>query len=152
MCDDAVLQKVDVTALHGETSYIYLPYDKAEKVLRIEDEYLKYWKGVFEKKIEFHGDWLEVQHISFGKDLRWMCFNAEMAGAYGEYIKSLDSNCLPLGYCNGMIGYVATRQQIEEGGYEALNFIVFFQKPHPFQGEIETTIKDQTAKMLKGEK
>jgi len=60
---------------------------------------------------------------------------------YQQFIKSLrDEDILPLGYCNGMPGYLPTAEQIREGGYESSGSCRYFGLAGPFQVELETEI------------
>jgi hypothetical protein len=50
------------------------------------------------------------------------------------YIKQLSQGgTLPLGYSNGMVGYVPTAAQIAEGGYEGDSSSVSFGLPAPLR-------------------
>lgn len=47
---------------------------------------------------------------------------------------------LPLGYSNGMLGYIPTAQQILEGGYESKDSLYVFSYSSPFVLESEESI------------
>jgi hypothetical protein len=47
---------------------------------------------------------------------------------------------LPVAYTNGMIGYVPTRRQIEEGGYESAEAFRYYGHPAPFADTAEAAV------------
>lgn len=94
---------------------------------------------------------LEVQILQVGHDLLFLGFNGEMVQEYGLEVKRMNWNALPMGYSNGMIGYVPTSIQLREGGYEAEDFIYYFGLPAPFQPIIEEVIKKEIKNMMDGE-
>lgn len=49
-----------------------------------------------------------------------------------------------VGYCNDMLGYLCTRRQYSEGGYETGAY-VYFQRPAPFQNEEEALLQGTQA-------
>jgi hypothetical protein len=84
---------------------------------------------------------LELTFLRLAKGLSFLAMNAEMVVEYGLYVKQRFHGCvLPLGYSNGMIGYVPTAAQISEGGYEARDSFMYFGLPAPFDRLIETEI------------
>jgi hypothetical protein len=94
---------------------------------------------------------LEITKIDLFDHFCLMTMNAEMVAEYGNFIKSLagqHQHIMPVGYCNGMIGYVPTRIQLQEGGYESVDFIYAFGLPSPFAYEIEGIIKKQLIKLI----
>jgi predicted metal-binding transcription factor (methanogenesis marker protein 9) len=116
------------------------------KVLEIWKEHVaKHWK----KNRELD---LEMQFLQFGNELSFVCFSGEMVQKYGVFVKENIPNSLALGYCNGMVGYVPTRTQIREGGYESEDFIYYFGLPAPFQEGIEEIILHSIKNNLVGDK
>ncbi len=91
-----------------------------------------YWGTTTETILEIHA--LQIGPYSF------IAFSGEMVQAYGAALKQLGNDVVPLGYSNGMTGYIPTAQQLSEGGYEAEDFIFYFGLPAPFQPSIEKTI------------
>ncbi|WP_257348944.1 neutral/alkaline non-lysosomal ceramidase N-terminal domain-containing protein [Pseudalkalibacillus decolorationis] len=84
---------------------------------------------------------LELTFVEFGRELSFLAMNAEMVVEYGLLVKKEFSNCvLPIPYSNGMIGYIPTARQIEEGGYEANESIYYFGLPSQFSMCIEDNI------------
>lgn len=87
---------------------------------------------------------LELSSIVLGRQLRFIGFNAEVSVEYGLYIKRRSGgSTLPLGYTNGMIGYLVTAQQLVEGGYEPLESYRYLYRAGPFTSDVETAVKSK---------
>lgn len=85
---------------------------------------------------------LELTCLKLADDLALLAANAELSGAYGQFVTSaFGGRVLPVCYSNGMIGYVATADQIAGGGYEALDFIYYFGQPAPLQPQAEIQVR-----------
>jgi hypothetical protein len=84
---------------------------------------------------------LEITRLDIADGLSLLTINAEVVVEYGLFVKSRSSGkVLPIGYSNGMIGYVPTAKQIKEGGYEAGTSIYYFGLPAPFDYSIESKV------------
>lgn len=66
-----------------------------------------------------------------------IAFSGEPSVFYQRLVKSFSEEILPLGYSNGLPGYLPTAKQIEEGGYESFDSCPYFSLPGPFQGSVE---------------
>lgn len=84
---------------------------------------------------------LEVGSLVVSGSVRLLTLDAEPVTEYGSFGKSLSNACLPIGYTNGMIGYLADDRQLAEGGYEAAGFAPHFGLPSPFAIGIESIVK-----------
>jgi hypothetical protein len=70
-----------------------------------------------------------------------LCFitcNAEVVVEFGFLARKC--GLIPLGYTNGMIGYVTTARQLEEGGYESRGAFPYFRMPAPFSNATESLL------------
>lgn len=78
---------------------------------------------------------LTFQRIDLADELGLIAIGAEMGVDYGHFIKSLGEkkSWIPVGYANGLIGYVCPAYQYEEGGLS--RFIV---RCLPFGFSIQT--------------
>lgn len=86
---------------------------------------------------------LEVSYLELADSLAFLAMNAEVVVEYGIWIKScFAGKVLPIPYSNGMIGYIPTAIQTEEGGYEAEESTYYFGLPSPFSATIEKQIKN----------
>jgi hypothetical protein len=85
---------------------------------------------------------LEINFFSLSEKLAFLTANAEMVVEYGFYVRNLiGKQVLPIGYTNGIIGYVPTAVQLDEGGYEPIDSTKYFGMPSHFTKEIELLIK-----------
>jgi len=88
----------------------------------------------------------EMCGLNIADGLSLLGMNGEMAVEYGLYIKRMSGGAaLPLAYTNGMIGYVTTAAQLEEGGYEPIGSAVYFGLPSPFDSSAEPAIRETIA-------
>ncbi|SEN13391.1 neutral/alkaline non-lysosomal ceramidase N-terminal domain-containing protein [Lihuaxuella thermophila] len=84
---------------------------------------------------------LEMALIRLAQGLSLLAMNGEIVTGYGLFIKrEFDGSVLPVPYSNGMIGYVPTAKQVEEGGYEGKESFYYFGLPAPFHPSLETII------------
>jgi len=95
---------------------------------------------------------LTIQHIHISEELSFISCNAELVQDYGLYVRNLKNGLLPLGYSNGMMGYIPTTKQLREGGYEALDSIFYFGYPSTIHSEMEERIKIKFNRVLGGKK
>lgn len=85
---------------------------------------------------------LDLTLVRLTDTFRLLAANAEMVVEYGKFAQScFDGILLPLGYTNGMVGYVPTAQQLAEGGYESVESTYYFGLPAPFSQAIEANIQ-----------
>ncbi|SDO37887.1 Neutral/alkaline non-lysosomal ceramidase, N-terminal [Paenibacillus sp. yr247] len=93
---------------------------------------------------------LEMTRLDIAEGLSFLSFNGEAVVEYGLMIKAMSGGrILPVPYSNGMIGYLPTRLQVEEGGYESNDFIVGFGLPAPFDAGLEDAIREQLSTLVK---
>ncbi|MBP1990222.1 neutral/alkaline non-lysosomal ceramidase N-terminal domain-containing protein [Paenibacillus eucommiae] len=86
----------------------------------------------------------EVTTLTLAKGIRLYAMNAEVVVEYGLYLKSISGHqALPLGYSNGMIGYIPTARQLAEGGYEPIGSTYYFGLPAPFDPSIEQMLREE---------
>ncbi|MCQ6558517.1 neutral/alkaline non-lysosomal ceramidase N-terminal domain-containing protein [Paenibacillus mendelii] len=109
-----------------------------------EGELVDAWKAMLLADSLPHKDSaaLKVQLLKLADGLSFLGMNGEMVVEYGLWVKRMAAGkILPLGYSNGMIGYVPTAAQIEEGGYESVSSGYVFGYPAPFASDVESRIK-----------
>lgn len=75
---------------------------------------------------------------------------AEVSVEYGQWIKQMfpGQTVLPVGYANGTIAYLSTRQQILEGGYEVELGNVWCNHPAPFAPQSEQALLEGVREFL----
>jgi len=96
-----------------------------------------------------HPDWLapsiplHLQRLDVADGLSLLAMNGEIVVEYGLRIREAGGGAtLPMGYANGMTGYVPTARIIAEGGYEAGEARPYFFLPAPFDPTVETVMND----------
>lgn len=94
---------------------------------------------------------LIFQYVKISDLFEMVACNAELVNFYGSYIKDHNKNVIPLGYSNGMVGYIPTAKQLDEGGYEAEESIFYFGYPNKVNREMENQIKDEMKKLIRGD-
>jgi neutral ceramidase len=58
---------------------------------------------------------------------------AEVAELAGE-------NLIVAGYCNDVVGYAPSRRVLQEGGYEAIDNMIYYGQRGPFTDSVEETV------------
>lgn len=86
---------------------------------------------------------IEMTCLRIAAGLSILTCNAEMVVEYGILAKQM--GMIPVGYTNGMIGYVTTARQLEEGGYESRGAFPYFRMPAPFARDTEARIQTAMA-------
>lgn len=143
--------------LHLKHTQITLPlkpkYDK--DVLKRTDSEDAKWDLVWAKKVSeqepYDNRLLDVSFLELSPTWKGLFFNAELVDAYQVYAKALDPNALVVGYTNGMIGYLCTAKQLEEGGYEPDESTYWFALAGPYDAILEKKIKESIRKQLEAE-
>ena len=78
----------------------------------------------------------EIQTLAFGQSLAWVTCSAEMVVGYGLRLKAAlrrhFSDAMVLAYCNDILGYICTRAQLAEGGYEVNGSMMYYDRPGPW--------------------
>ncbi|MFN3420912.1 MAG: neutral/alkaline non-lysosomal ceramidase N-terminal domain-containing protein [Armatimonadota bacterium] len=95
---------------------------------------------------------LTIQRIDIAREISLIAMSGEICCDYGLFIKRFapDRFLVPMGYSNGMVGYICPSRYFEEGGYEPFDSVKFFGLPAPFSPEIEGLIKEAVRKLLSG--
>lgn len=97
---------------------------------------------------------MRVKKIVISQGVVLLGVNAEIVQFYRLQLANQfpDKKIALVGYSNGMIGYLATREQIIAGGYEGEGFAQYFNLSSPFVPEIEDKILLELTNMIdKGE-
>jgi hypothetical protein len=94
---------------------------------------------------------LELCYISLGKKLKMIMIGGEVFSQYSIWMRNYLSNkgihLLTVGYCNDIVGYLPTKQAINEGGYEVERTTDFPLKT-TISEEIESIIKSEFIKVV----
>jgi hypothetical protein len=106
--------------------------------------------ALFFENIDAESAKMEMTCVRLTRDLGFLTFNAETVVAYGLFVKRYSNgSLLPLGYTNGMIGYVTTEQQLIEGGYEPREAFQYFGMPGPFASSTERRVCEAITAILR---
>lgn len=117
--------------------------------VNIPDSLFEEWQNLVR---QIRGDYsLKLQYIKISQGLELFACNGELVHEYGLFLKQQQQDVLPLGYSNGMVGYIPTAKQLEEGGYEAKESIFYFGYPNPLDIQLESTLKTQMKMIVRKE-
>lgn len=84
---------------------------------------------------------LHVNLLQISDQLSFLAASGELVSEYGLWVKRRsEGTVLPLGYCNGLLGYIPTARQIAEGGYESVDSFPFFGLEGPFADNVESIV------------
>ncbi|MGG1554369.1 neutral/alkaline non-lysosomal ceramidase N-terminal domain-containing protein [Paenibacillus ferrarius] len=93
---------------------------------------------------------LEIMLLQLADGTALLGMNAEVVVAYGLWIKFITGGTvLPMGYTNGMFGYIPTARQLEEGGYETHESTLYFGMPASFDPAVEQVMKEGLRELLR---
>lgn len=104
--------------------------------------------GELARALLAHPEWLtpsiplDMQRIDLADGLSLLAMNGEIVAEFGLAIRETSQDTvLPMGYANGMTGYVPTAAIIAEGGYEAGGAGPYFFLPTSFDPSVETVVR-----------
>jgi len=87
-----------------------------------------------------------IQAIRFGKDLTIVALGGEVVVDYALRLKRLygteKENLVVAGYSNDVMCYIANKRILGEGGYEAVDSMIYYGQPGPLSEAAEETIVD----------
>lgn len=84
---------------------------------------------------------LRLVSLTLADGLSLLGFDAEVCVEYGLHLKEISAGAvLPLGYTNGMIGYLVTAEQLRQGGYEPDESYPYIYRPGRFAPEVEARV------------
>ena len=74
-------------------------------------------------------------------------FNAELVQSYARFARELHPSCITIGYTNGMIGYICSEKEMEEGGYEPYDSHLWFALPGPYTKETQKILEGALSRL-----
>lgn len=93
---------------------------------------------------------LPITFVQIADDLAFLGIGAEAVVHYGLFIRKMSGRrILPLGYTNGMVGYLPTAEQIAEGGYEAQEAPYYYGFPAPFDPKVQLCAEQGILAMIR---
>ncbi len=83
-----------------------------------------------------------VQAVRFDRDLTLVALGGEVVIDYATRIKREfpGENLIVAGYSREVMCYIPSRRVLREGGYEAVESMIYYGQPGPFQDSVEETI------------
>jgi hypothetical protein len=109
------------------------------------------WAKIVSKQEAYDYRLLDLSYLQLCPQWKGLFFNAELVDAYQVYARTLDPNALVVGYTNGMIGYLCTAKQLEDGGYEPDESTYWFALAGPYDASLEKKIKEQIKEQLESD-
>lgn len=92
---------------------------------------------------------LQISRLDIADGLSFIAMDGEMVLEYSEKVKRLSGGrARALGYSNGMVGYVPTAKQVEEGGYEGRDSHRLFTLAAVFDTTLEANIEEGIKQLL----
>lgn len=93
-----------------------------------------------------------IQAIRFGDDLTLLTLGGEVVVDYAIRAKREFAfpNLVVAGYCNDVMCYIPSRRVLSEGGYEAVDSMIYYGMPGPFAPTVEDRIFDGLRELLSG--
>ncbi len=83
-----------------------------------------------------------VQAVRLGRDLTLVALGGEPVVDYALRAKRelAGEDLVVAGYCNDVMGYIPSRRVLQEGGYEAVDNMIYYGQPGPFTEAVEETV------------
>ncbi len=83
-----------------------------------------------------------VQAVRLGRDLTLLALAGEPVVDYALRVKRElpGENLIVAGYCHDVMCYIPSRRVLREGGYEAVDNMIYYGQPGPFAESVEETI------------
>ena len=143
-------------SMPGSLTALPLPFERVSAHAELEEishqpGYMGEWaQALLDQRSIASEAVLEIQDFRIGPALSLVAFNAEMVTHFGLLTKTLSGgSALPCGYSNGMIGYVVTDQQRNNGGYEVDESTKYFALPSRFAAGNQQLIDHALTKVLR---
>jgi hypothetical protein len=92
-----------------------------------------------------------VQAVRFGDGLTLIALGGEVVVDYSLRFKRefAGENLVVVGFCHDVMCYIPSARVLREGGYEAVESMIYYGQPGPFRGDIEETIFRAVRKVLR---
>lgn len=92
-----------------------------------------------------------VQAIRLGKEVTYVALGGEVVVGYSLRTKKEfpAENTVVAGYSNDVMCYIPTAQVLKEGGYEAVDSMIYYGQPGPFTDDVEERIMTTIHSVMK---
>lgn len=161
---DAVLEQTVAIRPSLDTRFgiVELPFaDEATRTrwhgqLDIDPVYLRRHAVLMERVLRRDGRLPTVQRDPVqvwrfgGTDLTLVALGGEVVADYALRLRREypDRAIWTAGYSNDVFGYVPSRRVLDEGGYEGGDAMIYYGRPGPFAGDVETRIMREVRRQL----
>ena len=83
-----------------------------------------------------------VQAVRLGQELALLVLGGEPVGDYSLRVKRelASENLIVAGYCHDVMCYIPSQRVQREGGYEAVDNMIYYGQPGPFAETVEDTV------------
>jgi hypothetical protein len=84
-----------------------------------------------------------IQALRFGTDFTILALAGEVVVAYSlRAKKQYPCELVVAAYCNDVMSYIPSRRILQEGGYEAVDSMIFYGLPGPYTDDVEDRVLD----------
>jgi hypothetical protein len=92
-----------------------------------------------------------VQAVRFGRDLTLLALGGEVVVDYDLRAKREypGEHLIVAGYSNAVMGYIPSERILREGGYEAVDNLIYYGQPGPFAPGVEARVFDAIHQAMK---
>lgn len=134
--------------LYGKTGEVELAlqgHPEREKLLRLSESgspLEKQWAAKLLAVPFSEQRALTLQRLDLAEGVTLIALGGEICCSFGFHIRKMQANTclLPLGYSNGLLGYICPEVMYREGGYEPDESTVYYGLPSPFQPDSEKRV------------
>jgi hypothetical protein len=83
-----------------------------------------------------------VQAVRFGTSLTFLALGGEVVVDYANRARQEfpKENLVVVGYSNDVMCYIPSKRVLQEGGYEAVDSMVYYGQPGPFTDDVEESV------------
>jgi hypothetical protein len=91
-----------------------------------------------------------VQVVRLGRDLTLLALAGEVVVDYVRRSKREfpSENLIVAGYCHNVMGYIPSKRVLREGGYEAVDSMIYYGQPGPFAESVEEDVFAAIARVM----
>lgn len=142
-------QPTRIAALYGTEISVDLPYqqlpsrDELKRIAESATGVSQVWAISLLKSPLSDRNQVTMQRLDLTEDVTLLALGGEACCGYGRYIKQISAarTIIPIGYANGIVGYLPTLDMFSEGGYEVQDSTVYFGLPSTFSPAIVANIQ-----------
>lgn len=102
-----------------------------------------------------HPEWvaasipLHMQRLDLAQGWSVLAMTGEVVVEFGLQVRARSGGeVLPMGYANGMTGYIPSARILAEGGYEASGSTPYFLLPAPFDPAVEAVVRSAIDRLV----